>query len=243
VGSIRLDSNRFVIAVFEFVLLIFSLSVHECAHAWVASRLGDQTARLAGRVTLNPMYHVDPIGTLLFPALMIFGPFIGLSYFGGMLVGWAKPTPVITRNLRKIRRDDNLVTLAGPVSNLLIVVTAVLVLIILSFTLPNGHEVVPMSFLASLRGGRGEFLPQPIVLLCTLAILINLSLFFFNLLPIPPLDGSRVTRNLLPYNAVQVYDRIPIWVSYLFMIFLGGAFIGAMLGPSLQVIFSTLTHF
>jgi Zn-dependent protease len=237
-----LQSSAFLIAVFEFVLLIFSLSVHECAHAWTASLLGDQTARLEGRVTLNPMYHVDPIGTLLFPALMIFGPFIGLSYFGGMLVGWAKPTPVITRNFRKIRRDDNLVTLAGPASNLLIVITAVLVLIILSFTLPNGHDVVRMSFLASLRGGRSEFLPQPIVLLCTLAILINLSLFFFNLLPIPPLDGSRVTRNLLPYNAVQVYDRIPIWVSYLFMIFLGGAFIGAMLRPSLEIIFSTLTH-
>jgi Zn-dependent protease len=237
-----LDSNRLVIAVFEFVLLIFSLSVHECAHAWTASLFGDQTARLQGRVTLNPMYHVDPIGTLLFPALMIFGPFIGLHYFGGMLVGWAKPTPVITRNLRNIRRDDNLVTLAGPASNLLIVVAAVLVLIILSFTLPNGHDVVRMSFVASLRGGTGEFLPQPIVLLCTLAILINLSLFFFNLLPIPPLDGSRVTRNLLPYNAVQFYDRIPIWVSYLFMIFLGGAFIGMMLGPSLQIIFATLTH-
>jgi Zn-dependent protease len=237
-----LDSNRFVIAVFEFVLLIFSLSVHECAHAWTASLFGDQTARLQGRVTLNPMYHVDPIGTLLFPALMIFGPFIGLHYFGGMLVGWAKPTPVITRNLRKIRRDDNLVTLAGPASNLLIVIAGVLVLIILSFTLPNGHAVVRMSFIASLRGGAGEFLPHPIVLLCTLAILINLSLFFFNLLPIPPLDGSRVTRNLLPYNAVQVYDRIPIWVSYLFMIFLGGAFISMMLGPSLQIIFATLTH-
>lgn len=237
-----MQSSAFLIAVFEFVLLLFSLSVHECAHAWTASLLGDQTARLQGRVTLNPMYHVDPIGTLLFPALMIFGPFIGMSYFGGMLVGWAKPTPVITRNLRNIRRDDNLVTLAGPVSNLLIVVVALLVLVILSFALPNGREVVQMSFIASLRGGRGEYLPQPIVLLCTLAILINLSLFFFNLLPIPPLDGSRVTRNLLPYNAVQVYDRIPIWVSYLVMIFLGGAFISAMLGPSLGIIYSTLIH-
>lgn len=237
-----MQSNALLIAVFEFVLLIFSLSVHECAHAWMASRLGDQTARLQGRVTLNPMYHVDPIGTLLFPALMIFGPLMGLGAFGGMLVGWAKPTPVITRNFQKIRRDDNLVTLAGPVSNLLIVLAALLVLIVLSLTLPNGREVVRMSFLASLRGGRGAFLPQPIVLLCTLAILINLSLLFFNLLPIPPLDGSRVTRNLLPYNAVQVYDRIPIWASYLFMIFLGGAFIGALLGPSLQIIYSTLIH-
>jgi len=74
-----LHSASFAIAIFEFVLLIFSLSVHECSHAWMASRLGDQTARLQGRVTLNPMYHIDPVGTLLFPALMIFGPFIGLS--------------------------------------------------------------------------------------------------------------------------------------------------------------------
>jgi Zn-dependent protease len=159
-----------------------------------------------------------------------------------MLVGWAKPTPVITRNFRKIRRDDNLVTLAGPASNLLIVFAALLVLIVLSFTLPNGHEVVRMSFIASLRRGSGEFLPQPIVLLCTLAILINLSLFFFNLLPIPPLDGSRVTRNLLPYNAMQVYDRIPMWASYLFMIFLGGTFIGALLGPSIGLIYAALIH-
>jgi Zn-dependent protease len=237
-----LQSSAFLIAVFEFVLLIFSLSVHECAHAWTASLLGDQTARLQGRVTLNPAYHVDPIGTLLFPAIMIFGPFVGMGYFGGMLVGWAKPTPVITRNLRNIRRDDNLVTLAGPASNLLIVGAALLVLIVLSIVLPDGRDIVRMSFLASLRGGMGEFVPQPVVLLCTLAILINLSLFFFNLLPIPPLDGSRVTRNLLPYNAVQAYDRIPIWVSYLFMIFLGGRFIGLLLQPSLELIFATLIH-
>ena len=85
----------------------------------MASRLGDQTARLQGRITLNPMYHIDPIGTLLIPALAIFGPFIGFSFFSGFLIGWAKPTPVITRNFKKVVRDDNLVTLAGPFSNLL----------------------------------------------------------------------------------------------------------------------------
>lgn len=236
-----MQSSAFVIAVFEFVLLIFSLSVHECAHAWTASLLGDQTARLQGRVTLNPMYHVDPIGTLLFPALMIFGPFIGFSFFGGMLVGWAKPTPVITRNFRKIVRDDMLVTLAGPASNFAIAVVALSVMVAMSLMLPDGHALVVSSFLASLSHG-AVMIPQPVVLLCTLAILINLSLMFFNLLPIPPLDGSRVVRNLLPYNAVQVYDRIPIWASYIFMIFLGGAFITAMLRPALQLVFFTLIH-
>ena len=84
--------------------------------------------------------------------------------------------------------------------------------------------------------------PQPVALLCSLAILINLSLFFFNLLPIPPLDGSRILRNVLPYNAVQAYDRVPIWVSYLLMIFVGGFVMAALLRPSLQLVFSALIH-
>jgi Zn-dependent protease len=236
-----LQSSAFLIAVFEFVLLLFSLSVHECAHAWMASRLGDQTARMVGRVSLNPMVHVDPIGTLLFPALMIFGPFMGFSFFGGMLVGWAKPTPVNTRNFRKIVRDDNLTTLAGPASNLLIVLVAFSILAIMSVAIPNGHQVVLASFFASLSP-TADFTPQPLVLLCTLAILINLSLCFFNLLPIPPLDGSRVARNLLPYNAVQMYDRVPLWMSYLLMIFLGRYVLMGLLEPSLQMVLWALVH-
>ena len=132
--------TRFLIAVFEFVLLLFSLSFHECAHAWMASRLGDQTARLEGRITLNPMYHVDPVGTLLFPALIIFGPFIGFNFFSGFLIGWAKPTPVITRNFQKIVRDDNLTTLAGPASNLILVLLAFGGLAILSVVLPTAAK-------------------------------------------------------------------------------------------------------
>jgi Zn-dependent protease len=235
-----LQPTAFVIAVFEFVLLLFSLSFHECAHAWMASRLGDQTARMQGRVTLNPMYHIDPIGTLLFPALVIFGPLIGF-HLPFMLVGWAKPTPVITRNFKKIVRDDNLTTLAGPASNLLLVLIAFLVLAVISIASPNGHDLVLYVFQGSLFQQVPGAL-QAVVLLCALAIRINLSLCFFNLLPIPPLDGSHLLRNMLPYNAVQAYDRIPIWVSYLLMMLVGGTVIWLLLAPALAIVFWALIH-
>ena len=231
-----MQSAAFTIALFEFVLLIFSLSFHECAHAWMASRLGDQTARLQGRVTLNPMYHVDPFGTLLFPGIAIFGPFLGLQMFAGMLIGWAKPTPVISRNFKRIVRDENLVTLAGPVSNLVLTVAALIVLLVVVHTVPGGREIVVYTF-------RGMMLPgvnpavQAVALLGAAAIEINLSLLIFNLLPIPPLDGSHLVRNALPYNAVQSYDRIGnSWISWILMIFVGGYILRALLMPALNMV-------
>ena len=236
-----MPSGALIVAVFEFVLLLFSLCVHECAHAWMASRLGDQTAREMGRVSFNPMDHIDPIGTLLFPALMIFGPLVGFTFFGGMLIGWAKPTPVITRNFRRIVRDDNLTTLAGPVSNLLIVFAAMIVLAIVSVAVPDGRQYVYYAFHRNLLVGVSSGV-QTVALLATLAILVNLSLFFFNLLPIPPLDGSHLLRNALPYNAVQAYDRIPIWISYLLMMILGPLILGILLSPAFSLVYLALRH-
>ena len=234
-----MHSVQLVIGIFEFVLLIFSLTVHECAHAWTASRLGDQTARMQGRVTLNPTYHIDPVGTLLIPALGIFGPFIGLGFMGGLLIGWAKPTPIISRNFHKIRRDENLVTLAGPASNLLLALAALAVLIGISLAIPGAHDVVLSTFAGGIGAGMQSNL-QAIILLATLAIYVNLSLFLFNLLPVPPLDGSHLMRNILPYNAVQVYDRIPFWVSWILMIFVGGFILRLLLGPMLTVFYVVL---
>lgn len=236
-----MQSILFLVGVFEFVLLLFSLSFHECAHAWMASRLGDQTARMQGRVTLNPAVHVDPIGTLLIPALAIFGPFIGLSIFSGVLIGWAKPTPVTTRNFRKIKRDDNLVTLAGPGSNLLLVILSVLVLLAVAHLAPGGRQIVFFTFQGQLIDGVGSAV-QTIVLLCVLSVQVNLSLFFFNLLPVPPLDGSHLVRNALPYNAVQAYDRIPYFVSLLLMMLVGGTVLRILIGPALHVVELVLTH-
>ena len=226
-----MQSNAFLIAVFEFVLLLFSLSVHESAHAWMASRLGDQTARMLGRVSLNPVDHIDPIGTLLFPALMIFGPLIGIGMFGGFLFGWAKPVPIISRNFRKFKRDDMLVSLAGPASNLVLAFIAFLGLA--AILLVESH--MP-------EGATPSTTMQALELLGTLALQLNLTLCIFNLIPIPPLDGSHILRQMLPYGAAQVFDRFPIWGSYLLMIFVGRAVLGITLNPVLELVYRVLAH-
>jgi Zn-dependent protease len=226
-----LQSSAIVIAVFEFVLLLFSLSVHESAHAWMASRLGDQTARMLGRVSLNPIDHVDPIGTLLIPALMIFGPLFGFNFFGGFLFGWAKPVPIISRNFRNFKRDDMLVSLAGPASNLLLAFIAFLSLAAVFFSeshLPEG--VSPSTTQQSLE------------MLCNIAMQLNLTLCIFNLLPIPPLDGSHILRNILPYSALRVFDSISGPLSYLLLIFVGRFVLGIVMTPILALAYAVLAH-
>ncbi len=228
-----MSQTDLVIALFKFVLLVFSLSVHECAHAWMASRLGDQTARLQGRVTLNPMYHVDPMGTLLYPALMLF------VFRSSVLFGWAKPTPVITRNFKKIVRDDNLTTLAGPVSNLVLTLVAFLVLAGIEIGVPGGRDLV-FSNSGNFQGTALSSSLGAIVILAILAIELNLTLFFFNLFPIPPLDGSRIVRNMLPYNAMRAYDNVSGIASMLVMLLMGWFLLPLLMGPSLSVIFGIL---
>jgi Zn-dependent protease len=194
--------------VISFAVLIFSLTVHEAAHAWSASRLGDDTARRLGRVSLNPIVHVDPIGTLLLPLVAIIGNL--------PIIGWAKPTPVTPRNLRHPRRDYVLVTAAGPASNLLIAVVAALAL-----------HAIP----AANAAAEGMDVSSPLILLTTQLVDINLLLAVFNMIPVPPLDGGRVLSGLLPpalairYNQVGRFGFIIIYV-----LMLTGA-LGALIGP------------
>lgn len=154
------------------VPFLFSLSFHEFAHAWVADRYGDPTARLMGRMTVNPVAHVDPIGTLLFPTLSFF---TGFSF-----IGWAKPVPVNERNLRNPLRDGMIVAIAGPASNIL------LALVFTLFLYLSNRWTLEMAFM------------KPLQLMVLTGIKLNVFLAFFNLLPFPPLDGGRVIYGLFP---------------------------------------------
>jgi Zn-dependent protease len=215
-----------VVIFFEIVVLILAFSVHECAHAWTANRLGDPTAMMLGRVTLNPLKHLDPIGSVVFPLISL--------VYGGFLIGWAKPTPVTGRNFKNYRRDDILVTLAGPASNLLSASIALILLILIKHLLPNGVVSIAtaVAIAQHVPGVATEGLPAlfPIALFLYLVIFINLLLFVFNLIPLPPLDGSHILRHFLPYKIAQLYDRMGMF-ALLLLFLLGGKFISALFYP------------
>lgn len=235
-----MDSFHFILAVFEFVVLVFSLSVHEAAHAWMANRLGDPTARMLGRVTLNPIKHVDLIGTIVIPLFMIFMP-----GYGRFLIGWAKPTPVTPRNFKNMTRDDILTTLAGPCSNILAAIIATIALVILSKASATGADIVhrlaagaPID--SSVMAAGPTLLP--LAILFYMGLTLNVILFVFNLIPLPPLDGSHVIRHMLPYNALRVYDSLGI-ISLLVFIVLGYKIIAIFAGPLLAFLNGVLLTF
>jgi Zn-dependent protease len=175
-----LDFTEILLA---FLVLISSLTFHEAAHAWMANRLGDPTARMLGRLSLNPAVHVELIGTIVFPLIALMT--------GVPLIGWAKPVPVDPRNLRQPRRDFAIVALAGPVSNLLLASVGAMVLKVL---VAGGFGVQPIF---------GEFLIR--------FVLINVLLAVFNMIPIPPLDGGNVLMGLLPEPLAAGVAQLRQW--------------------------------
>ena len=206
----------------------------------MASRLGDQTARLEGRISLNPTRHIDPIGTLLYPALMIFGPLIGFGG-GGIVLGWGKPVPIITRNLKKITRYDNLISAAGPAANLILVIATFILMVVLALAMPGGRAAVIGAIQGQIFLGAASA-PQAIAMLAWLMIRVNLGLIFFNLLPIPPLDASRVVRNLLPYNSLNTFDTIGRF-GFIIIFILGRIVVSIFLGPALALVIAGLSLF
>jgi Zn-dependent protease len=237
---LELSPITLVIDLYQFVILIFSLSVHECAHAWMASRLGDQTGRLEGRISLNPGRHIDLVGTIVYPLLMIVAPLLGFGG-SGILIGWGKPVPVITRNFQKITRDDNLVTVAGPIANLLLAFLAFLSLVVLILAVPGGREAVDITTNGQIALD-GLSVTQALALLGWLGIEVNLALVFFNLLPIPPLDASRFVRNMLPYNALNTFDMLARF-GFILIFILGRLLVNLLLGPATAIVAAALSLF
>jgi Zn-dependent protease len=188
----------------SMLVLVFSLTVHEAAHAWTADKLGDPTARMLGRVSLNPIVHIDPIGTILLPLIA--------AVSGAPLLGWAKPVPVRSRGLKNVRRDFLLIAAAGPASNLLLAVTGAVI----------WHS---LRSLVSPDGSAGSIDPTgPIVYLLDRFILLNLILAVFNMIPVPPLDGGNVLASLLPPSLSYKFEQVrPYGIFVLYALLLTGA--------------------
>ena len=223
-----------VLVLFQIAVLVFAFSVHGWAQAYAAMRLGDATAYMQGRVTLNPAKQLDTWGSLVMPALSL--------AFGGALLGWGKPCPMTLRNFRKMKRDDILATLAGPGSNLAMASVSLVLLLVLKHTPGIGRDAV-LAAMAMVKKIPIDMtaLPKmfPVALLLYYGVVMNTLLCVFNLIPVPPLDGSRIIRYFLPYRWEQAYDRIGILGSFL-IFFLAGRIILPIFYPPLIRTFDLL---
>lgn len=196
--------------------VLFAITVHEAAHGWVAKKLGDPTAMMLGRLTLNPIKHIDPIGTVVVP--------IALMLMGGVIFGWAKPVPVTWENLKNPRRDMALVAMAGPLSNLLMAILWALIMklgFVISASMPS--------------------LAWPLIYMGSAGIVINVILMLLNLLPIPPLDGGRVLAGLLPGPWAWKLGRIEPYGLFIMLALLVTGMLGAILGPPIQLFVGLLS--
>jgi len=190
--------------------VLFAITVHEAAHGWVANKLGDSTAKLQGRVTLNPIKHIDPLGTIILP--------LGMYLLTGFMFGWAKPVPVDWRNLRNPRRDMALVAIAGPGSNLIMA-------LFWAVGMRIGFSLLEFS----------PWIGYPLIYMGTAGIMINTILMVLNLLPILPLDGGRVVASLLPAKLAIPYSRLEPWGLLVIVGLLASGLLGSIIGPVLSM--------
>jgi Zn-dependent protease len=218
--------------------LLFAMVLHEFAHGWVANRLGDSTARLQGRLTLNPLAHIDPFGTVLVPLLCLLMP-------GGFFIGWAKPVPIDPRNLSHPRRDMAWVAAAGPAMNLVLAIVSAAVFSVFLMLDPTLKEflfrlsTVPRQDLAGM-------VLLPLTVMALYSVLINVLLMFFNLIPIPPLDGGRILTSLLPARpALTLANLEPYGMILIFALVLLDPqihVIGTITGPLTDLMANTIVQ-
>lgn len=195
--------------------VLFAITVHEVAHGWVARKLGDPTAMMLGRLTLNPLKHIDPIGTIVVPLILVLA--------GGVMFGWAKPVPITAENLRHPKRDMALVAAAGPAANLIMALLWALIMKV-ALMLPDG-----------LRG-----LTLPLTYMGWAGININVLLMVLNLLPVPPLDGSRVVAGFLPDPLAWKYSRIEHYGLIILLLLMVSGILGKIMGPPVAIVQNVL---
>lgn len=198
--------------------ILFAITLHEVAHGWMALRLGDHTAQMMGRLTLNPIHHVDPVGTLLIPGILLL--------FGGVIFGWAKPVPVSWDKLGKPKRDMAIVALAGPMANLVMAIFWALMLRLGITLMPT----IPL-------------IGVPLAYMGIAGIFINAVLMMLNLIPLPPLDGGRILVGLLPGSLAY---KVSLIEPYGFFILLGLLFTGTLgyiLWPLIDILLTGLMYF
>ncbi|MEZ5476873.1 MAG: site-2 protease family protein [Thiolinea sp.] len=203
--------------------VLFAITLHEVAHGWVANRLGDSTAKMLGRLTLNPIKHIDPVGTIALPLGMVI---MSLATMGQPFAfGWAKPIPVNTRNLKQPRRDMAIVAAAGPLANLGMTVFWVLMLLVIA-------PLAPTDGIARGLQAMGQ-----------IGIIFNLILMVLNLLPLPPLDGGRVLAGLAPRSLADILDRIEPYGFMILIVLLLLGVLDRIIGPIIYSLYSFFTGF
>ena len=222
------ETNLIGQLIIYIVVLLLAISAHEAAHAWMSHKFGDDTAYLLGRVTLNPVAHTDPIGTLLIPIVNFIGA-VGMGVFVP-LIGWGKPTPVNPLRWRNKDLANVMVSLAGIMANLLLTAIG---FVILRICLQSGMIGL---------NGDGSFgsYQQPAFLVLDRVMIMNLSLAIFNLLPVPPLDGSKVLYTLLPASAQPTLEALE---RFSFIILIGLMYfgiVGAVIAPVRRLVYSLL---
>jgi len=223
--------------VFQLIAFLFAISVHESAHAWTANRCGDPTARMLGRISLNPIKHIDPVGTVLLPLVAAFAHV--------PVLGWAKPTPVDPRNFKHPVADDILTSVAGPISNFLVAAGALVGMFLVAKTSTLGHGLVqsmPLTYTLGMVGTESSSVLVPVTLFLYELMLINVVLGVFNLIPVPPLDGSHVLRHFLSDPVRRAYDTIGIF-GLIALVYLGRGLLNQLISPPLQFFNWILTRF